>query len=293
MVTPTLIWPDFTREEVAAIGRRARRRFRRAVEESHDACSALELAALAVGVSTLPAAALTRLAHGAKPVRDEYLAEPVMLRPDRDRLSLRRLGDDAPDAEETRALVQAAHAHFPEDELRIAPGADVWHVRLPGVEPRTGLPVERAQEALLNPLPEEFGVDVRGMRVLNELQMLWYSHPVNEARRSQGRAEVNALWIWGGGDLPRDVPGAGGLKAIVASQAEFAGLANWLDLPLERPETALERADFAGCLVVIGSGEAALGRRWLTRLCGRRGGFRLLAGASAWNVPVRGFPWRW
>lgn len=293
MVTPTLIWPAFTQDEAALIGHRARRRLRRAGEETHGGRSALELAALALDLPALPAAALTRLAQGHKPVADEYLAEPVMLRPDRDRLSLHRLDYEALDDEEARELVQAAHAHFPEEELRIEPGEDIWRVRLPGAVARKGLPVERARATLLRPLPEEFGVDVRGMRALNELQMLWYAHPVNEARRSQGRAEANALWVWGGGGLPETVPAPGEVKAIAASEAVFAGLAKWLDLPLEPPAAALEQAGIADYLVVIAAGETGLGRRWLERLLGRRGGFRLLTAGSASNVPARGLLQRW
>lgn len=35
-------------------------------------------------------------------------------------------------------------------------------------------------------------------RLLTELQMLLYRHPVNEARRQQALPEASALWLWGG-----------------------------------------------------------------------------------------------
>jgi hypothetical protein len=35
----------------------------------------------------------------------------------------------------------------------------------------------------------------------NEIQMLMYSHPVNQQRAAQGLPLVNSLWIWGGGVL--------------------------------------------------------------------------------------------
>ncbi len=293
MVTPTLIWPDFTPENAAMLSGRARRRFNRAREEKLPGRSSLELAAHALDVPVLPAAALVRLAQGRAPGPDEYLAEPVMLRPDRDRLSLHRLGADRLDEQEERALVQAAHDHFPADELRIEVEEDVWHARLPGQQAKRGLPVEQAQEMLLSPLPEQFGVDVAGMRVLNELQMLWYSHPVNEMRRRQGRAEVNALWVWGGGRLPGTVPRTPGLKAIAADEPVLAGLASWLGLPLESPHAMLERADFEDCLVVLASGEFELGLQWLKRFLGSRPEFQLLAPGCAWSVPARSLLWRW
>lgn len=293
MVTPTLIWPDFTSENAAMLTGRARRRFNRAREEELPDRSSLELAARALDVPVWPAAALVRLAQGRKPGEDEYLAEPVMLRPDRDRLSLHRLGEEALDEREERELVQAAHAHFPEDELRIAIEEGVWFARLPGREAKQGVAVEQAQEMLLNPLPEQFGVDVAGMRVLNELQMLWYSHPVNEARRRQGRAEVNALWVWGGGRLPETAPQAVGLKAIAADEPALEGLAKWMGLPLESAHVMRERTDFEDCLVVIASGEVEPGLQWLKRFLGRRREFRLLASGSAWSVPARSLLRRW
>ncbi|QEI05930.1 hypothetical protein FXN63_08790 [Pigmentiphaga aceris] len=35
-------------------------------------------------------------------------------------------------------------------------------------------------------------------RLVNEIQMEWYAHPVNEARRDRGQPEINTLWLFGG-----------------------------------------------------------------------------------------------
>lgn len=40
-------------------------------------------------------------------------------------------------------------------------------------------------------------------RLQNEMQMLLYTHPVNEARALQRQVPVNSLWFSGTGDLPR------------------------------------------------------------------------------------------
>ena len=42
-------------------------------------------------------------------------------------------------------------------------------------------------------------------RLQNEMQMLLYTHPVNEARALQRQAPVNSLWFSGTGDLPQSV----------------------------------------------------------------------------------------
>jgi len=36
-------------------------------------------------------------------------------------------------------------------------------------------------------------------RLLNELQMTWHEHPVNEARAARGQIPINGVWLYGGG----------------------------------------------------------------------------------------------
>jgi hypothetical protein len=36
-------------------------------------------------------------------------------------------------------------------------------------------------------------------RLLNELQMTWHEHPINEARLARGQAPINGVWLYGGG----------------------------------------------------------------------------------------------
>ena len=35
-------------------------------------------------------------------------------------------------------------------------------------------------------------------KLQNEVQMLWFAHPLNERRQIQGKQAVNSLWLWGG-----------------------------------------------------------------------------------------------
>lgn len=35
-------------------------------------------------------------------------------------------------------------------------------------------------------------------KLQNEVQMLWFAHPLNERRERQGKQSVNSLWLWGG-----------------------------------------------------------------------------------------------
>lgn len=47
----------------------------------------------------------------------------------------------------------------------------------------------------------------RWRRLLNECQMIWHSHPVNEARQSMGHLPINGLWIEGPAPNPLQTPG--------------------------------------------------------------------------------------
>jgi len=53
-------------------------------------------------------------------------------------------------------------------------------------------------------------------RLHNEVQMLWHTHAINEAREQRGERRINALWLWGG---------SAGLSAQAAQQAGLRELA--------------------------------------------------------------------
>ena len=43
-------------------------------------------------------------------------------------------------------------------------------------------------------------------RCVNEIQMLWFGHPVNEAREARGQPTINALWLSGNGAAATPLP---------------------------------------------------------------------------------------
>src|SRR5690606_32431554 len=45
-------------------------------------------------------------------------------------------------------------------------------------------------------------------RLVNEIQMRWFEHPINRARYQQGLLPVNSLWLFGGGRLNQLRPAA-------------------------------------------------------------------------------------
>lgn len=40
-------------------------------------------------------------------------------------------------------------------------------------------------------------------KVQNEVQMHWFSHPLNQEREARGEKPVNSLWLWGGSSISR------------------------------------------------------------------------------------------
>lgn len=292
MLSPALIWPSFDPEAEAG-ERLVQRRLKRARTEAIEAHSTLALVARALGIDAPPAGALARLAEGRAPEGGWFLAEPVTLAPDRDRLVLQRLGDDALDPEEANALVETVHAHFPARELRIEPAGDGrWHACLSSAEARHGIAVEAAEGRSVEASPDTFGVSLEGMRILNELQMLWFEHPVNLERREAGRLQANALWVWGGGTLPAAAPRVEA-HALAADAPELQGLARWLGLERLPADPAGALRIDPGLVVVPGADEPAACREWLRAFARRRRPFRVLAAGRAWAVPGRGLLRRW
>ncbi|MFN3571155.1 MAG: phosphoglycerate mutase, partial [Polaromonas sp.] len=56
-------------------------------------------------------------------------------------------------------------------------------------------------------------------RLQNEMQMLLYTHPVNELRQQQGLAPVNSFWVSGAGVLEQAVPAAPQVRVDARLQA--------------------------------------------------------------------------
>ncbi|AXA90991.1 hypothetical protein [Massilia sp. YMA4] len=52
-------------------------------------------------------------------------------------------------------------------------------------------------------------------RLQNEVQMLWFDHPLNAARQARGQPPVNSFWLWGGADATRR-PAANSLATAAA-----------------------------------------------------------------------------
>ena len=62
------------------------------------------------------------------------------------------------------------------------------------------------------------------IRLVSEMQMLLYTHPVNEAREQRGALTVNSIWLSGTGALPESYPAPASAQPIMAPTLRQAAL---------------------------------------------------------------------
>ena len=111
------------------------------------------------------------------------------------------------EAQESLALLQAMAPYFLEDGLSLHfLQADTWLVQ---GEALRGLPtasIERVRGQKVDPWMPRLEAARLVRRLQNEMQMLLYTHPVNDARVARGAPMVNSFWLSGTGDLPNNAP---------------------------------------------------------------------------------------
>lgn len=136
--------------------------------------------------------------------------------------------------EEARALFDAALPWFEELGKPLVYGdAQTWFMRADDWQGlRTASPDCVTGMNLSDWMPE--GPNAIAFRKLqNEIQMLWYEHPVNEARQARGLAPVNSFWLWGGAGAGT---AAGAMKpAVIAGQPWLRAIS-----PADRRDATLE-----------------------------------------------------
>jgi hypothetical protein len=188
-----------------------------------------------------PVAAFTLLADDGNPGDDFWLlADPVHLQLQRDRMVLVDAGNLEISADEAASLTTALNHHFAQNGLTFLPTRPGrWHLRL-----------ARPARLETHPLEAVIGRNIRNFlpggpdgkhwhTLLNEIQMLLHSHPVNEKREQRGALPVNSIWPWGGGVLPKNL--AAPYAQVWANDALARGLAVAAGVDrAEAPATAAE-----------------------------------------------------
>jgi hypothetical protein len=131
-------------------------------------------------------------------------ADPVHLRLQRHQLVL--LPEVEVSADEAEQLCAALNEHFAGQGMEFfAPHPQRWYVRLDRLPDIETVTLSQAAGRNVRDLLPEGAESAHWHRVFNDIQMLLFAHPVNEAREARGALPVNSLWLWGGGcgvDVP-------------------------------------------------------------------------------------------
>jgi hypothetical protein len=207
----------------------------------------------AFGVGPLPAGALTAFAEGFW-----LRADPVHLRLLRDSMVLVPVTGLRP--AEAEPLVATLNRHFAGTHEFRCPQPDFWVVRTAPAA-LAALPTQEvAGQHIAEYLP-----GAPWAALMNEIQMALHEHPVNEARE----LEVNSVWLWGAGELPKSVNCR--WRSVTASEPAAIGLARVARIRhRELPRTAAawfaDMPEDGQHLVVLNGDAEALEAGWFAPL---------------------------
>ncbi len=152
--------------------------------------------------------------------------DPVQMIADRDSLVLIPGSDLGISETESRALLEAFNQHFLQDQVSLEyASATVWYLRIKQPVDIKTHPIESVAYQPVNERYPSGNAASYWRQLLNETQMLFYGHPVNESRREQGYPEINSVWIWGEGTLDQSAVVMRNEAMIWSDESYLKGLA--------------------------------------------------------------------
>jgi hypothetical protein len=169
--------------------------------------------------------------------------------------------------QESDALLQTMRPYFESEGIALHPAQPGHWLGQGEVFDQPSASLDRVIARNVDPwLPA--GPKARLLRRLqNEMQMLLYTHPVNQARDERGAPLINSLWFSGSGRLPADNPPLPGvhltreLAAAALSEDPLAYARAWAQLDASSMARLLE--------------QQRQGHAVELTLCGERGWLRL------------------
>jgi hypothetical protein len=128
-------------------------------------------------------------------------AAPVHLVLQRDTFSLAEPAPLALNQQESDALTSALNKHFAGDGISFFWHENTWFLRLennPNIQ--THAPQASLNKAVGAYLPTGDGA-IAWASLTNEIQMLLFEHPINQARDAKNLPAINSIWCYGLGQL--------------------------------------------------------------------------------------------
>ena len=165
------------------------------------------------------------------------------------------LPEAMPGKDDAESVCTALNAHFAEAGLRFfAPHPQRWYLQAEAEPQLTTSPLRQVvwRDAKLY---QPQGADaLRWQRIITEMQMLLYAHPLNQAREARGEAMISSLWLWGGG---RGVPLLKAFETFGGDSSLAAAFAQTADIPYaESLQTMLDGQSENGLWVCVAAGDA-------------------------------------
>lgn len=144
------------------------------------------------------------------------------------------LPEVAPSRAEADALCAGLNEHFDGMGFHfVAPHPKRWYVQLETEPQITTTPLQQVAWCDAKSYQPHGADALRWQRIVTEVQMLLYAHPVNRKREERGEALINSLWLWGGGrtaSLKTDMEAIGGDCDLAGAFAHVAGVPQVLSL---------------------------------------------------------------
>lgn len=136
-----------------------------------------------------------------------FVLQPVHIHIARDHLVLTDPRQLQLPEQEARRLFDVAKPLFDECGKDLMYGnAEMWFVRADDwSELQTATPDAAAGHNIDIWMPKGSG-ERDWRKVQNEVQMHWFTHPVNTEREATGRKIVNSVWLWGGATVSAPCP---------------------------------------------------------------------------------------
>jgi hypothetical protein len=194
----------------------------------------------------------------------------------RDHIAMRHPQDLALDAGDSQALLSAMWPYFEEDGIALEFDApDRWLARGEVFRDFASASLDRVVGRSIDEWLPRSAQAKSIRRLQQEMQMLLYTHPINDERERRGLLPVNSFWVSGTGALPASpVPGpAPGLWTTqdlpeAALRGDWAGwVSAWQRVDAEECEQLIEALDRGEAVSLTLCGERQA-RTWAGRGAG-------------------------
>jgi len=132
-----------------------------------------------------------------------YCADPVYLKADRDQVLLSHPASVQIQDSEADALIDAFNQLFKEDGIQLwhssagAGSAERWYLRSEKPWQLTTTPLDKSEGRGIRELMPQGADALRWSKVIAELEMLFFAHPVNQRRSERGEPLISSIWLWG------------------------------------------------------------------------------------------------